>query len=61
MELQIKMLHGMISENPDATIKDFLELLGEIERIETAAKIRLPVKVQQREQNGRFGRNIWIV
>lgn len=61
MELQIKMLHGMISEKPDATIKDFLELLGEIERIETAAKIRLPVKVQQREQNGRFGRNIWIV
>lgn len=61
MEQQIKMVDDMIAENPDATCKDFLELLKDIEMIEKAQKIRLPTKIQSRDNSGRFAFNIWIV
>lgn len=61
MEQQIKMVDDMIAENPDATCKDFLELLKDIEMIEKAQKIRLPMKIQSRDNSGRFAFNIWIV
>jgi hypothetical protein len=61
MEQQIKMLNEMIAENPDATCKDFLDLLKDVEAIEAAAKIRLPTRFQNRDNSGRFGYNVWIV
>ena len=61
MEQQIKMVDDMIAENPDATCKDFLDLLKDIESIEKASKIRLPTKFQSRDNSGRFAFNVWIV
>jgi hypothetical protein len=61
MEQQIKLVDEMITENPDATCRDFLDLLKDIESIEKAAKIRLPMKIQSRDNSGRFAFNIWIV
>lgn len=60
MEQQIKLINEMIGENPDATIRDFLDLLMDIESIEVAAEIALPVYVQGRRDNGRFMPNIWM-
>jgi hypothetical protein len=61
MEQQIKLVDEMIKENSDVTIRDFLDLLKDIESIEKAAKIRLPMKIQSRDNSGRFAFNIWIV
>jgi hypothetical protein len=61
MEQQIKLVDEMITENSDVTIRDFLDLLKDIESIEKAAKIRLPMKIQSRDNSGRFAFNIWIV
>jgi hypothetical protein len=55
---QIKLINEMIGENPDATIRDFLDLLKDIESIEVAAEIALPVYVQGRGTNGRFMPNM---
>lgn len=60
MEQQIILINEMTKENPDATIKDFLDLLMDIEAIEGAANIALPVYVQGRDTNGRFMPNIWM-
>lgn len=60
MEQQIKMINDMIAENPDATVRDFIDLLKDIEAIEVAAEIALPVYVQGRGDNGRFMPNMWI-
>jgi hypothetical protein len=61
MEQQIKLVDDLIAENPDATAKDFIELLKEIESIEHAQKIRLPTKIQSRDKSGRFSFRAWIV
>jgi hypothetical protein len=61
MEQQIKLVDEMIAENPDATCRDFIELLKDIESIESASKIRLPTRFQSRDNSGRFAFNVWIV
>jgi hypothetical protein len=61
MEQQIKLVDEMITENSDVTIRDFLDLLKDIESIEKAQKIRLPMKIQSRDSSGRFAFNVWIV
>jgi hypothetical protein len=61
MEQQIKLVDEMIAENPDATCRDFIDLLKDIEKIESAAKIRLSTRIQSRDNSGRFAFNVWIV
>jgi hypothetical protein len=59
MEQQILLIDEMTKENPDATVRDFLDLLMDIEAIEGSAKIALPVYVQSRGANGRFMPFAW--
>jgi hypothetical protein len=62
MEQQIVLINEMISENPDATIRDFLDLLNDIELIEATSKpepTRL-VKYQGRNDAGRFTKVWWL-
>lgn len=60
MEQKIKLINEMIGENPDATIRDFLDLVKDVEAIEVAAEIALPVYEQGRGANGRFMPNVWV-
>lgn len=48
---RIKLIDQMIRENPDYTIKDYLELVKDIEVIEEARDTVIPVLVT-RNQNG---------
>lgn len=62
MEQQIKLVDDMIAENPDATVKDFLDLLKDIEAIEETVQpepTRL-VKYQGRDNSGRFTKVFWL-
>jgi hypothetical protein len=59
MEQQIVLIDEMTKENPDATIRDFLDLLNDIEAIENAPKISLPIRVQERGSNGKFLPFVW--
>jgi hypothetical protein len=60
MEQQIVLINEMISENPDATIRDFLDLLNDIESIEAAA-LAIPLfKYQTRDEKGRFDGNVLV-
>lgn len=40
---RIKLIDDMIRENPNVTIKDYLELVGEIREIENVNHIELPI------------------
>jgi hypothetical protein len=63
MEQQIKLVNEMIGENPDATIRDFLDLLKDIEAIEKEATQREPTrlkKFQGRNEHGRFTKVWWL-
>lgn len=60
MEQQIKMLNDMIAENPDSTVRDFLDLLRDVEAIENAPKISIPVRMQGRGLNAKFRPYVWI-
>lgn len=62
MEQQIKMLNDMIAENPDATCRDFLDLLKDVESIELAASQREPTRLKmfQGRKNGRFTKVWWL-
>lgn len=63
MEQQIKMLNDMIAENPDATCRDFLDLLKDIEAIEEEVSKHEPtrlVKYQGRNDAGRFTKVYWL-
>jgi hypothetical protein len=62
MEQQIKLVNEMIGENPDATCRDFLDLLKDIEAIEVAASQREPTRLVkfQGRNNGRFTKVWWL-
>jgi hypothetical protein len=62
MEQQIVLINEMIGENPDATIRDFLDLLNDIEAIEKEAKEQEPTRLIkfQGRNNGRFTKFWWL-
>jgi hypothetical protein len=60
LEAKDKLISDMIKENPDVTIRQYLDVVKELEEIEQAQLIRLPVRYQGRDQNGRFQRIVWI-
>lgn len=63
MEQQIKMLNDMIAENPDATVRDFIDLLNDVEAIERTVDIPEPTrltKYQGRDNSGKFTKVFWL-
>lgn len=60
MEQQIKMINDMIAENPDATVRDYIDLLKDVEAIELASLVVPLVKVQSRNARGRFDNNVLL-
>jgi hypothetical protein len=60
LEAKDKLIRDLIKENPDSTIRDYLELVKELESIEATEPIIPLVKIQGRDKNGRFDRNVWV-
>lgn len=60
LEAKDKLISDMVKENPDSTIKDYLLLVEDIEAIESAPKVTIPVRVQGRASNGRFTPYRWL-
>lgn len=55
---RIKLVDDMIRENPDSTIKDYMELMGELVKIERATIINPPIVVlKQMERKPRKERD----
>lgn len=48
-----KLIDDMIRENPDATIKDYFELMGEVNKIERATLIKPPIAVLKEKEKER--------
>lgn len=48
LEAKDKMIRDLIRENPDATIKDYVEVVKEIEQIETADTVSVDQAIRKR-------------
>jgi hypothetical protein len=48
LEAKDKLIDDLIKENPDSTIKDYLEVVKEIEQIETADTVSVDQAIRKR-------------
>ena len=48
LEAKDKLINDLIKESPDATIRDYLEVVKEIEQIETADTVSVDQAIRKR-------------
>lgn len=47
---KIRLIDDMVRENPDATIKDYMELMGDLNKIERATSMQPPLVILKQKK-----------